>query len=283
MKFLCKAYLFAVAALVSSCMSIPSPQSDDDLRLYPMDCGRLDFDDIRLFGSKGEYDGRAYQMAVMCFLVRHPKGDLVWDAGLPDALNADPTGQTADGMTMRVPVTMQSQIEAVGLSLSEIEYFAPSHSHFDHTGNAALLARSTLLINAAEREFMFGPGAENPALISDFIEPLRSSNTITFEEDYDVFGDGRVVIINAPGHTPGHSVLFVDLKEFGPVLLTGDLYHLEESRQRRIMPVFNFSAPDTVKSMKEFEKRVKESGATVIIQHSLLQQSELPNAPQFLH
>jgi glyoxylase-like metal-dependent hydrolase (beta-lactamase superfamily II) len=86
-------------------------------------------------------------------------------------------------------------------------------------------------------------------------------------DEYDVFGDGSVVIFETPGHTPGHSSLQLMMPESGPVLLTGDLYHRTESRELKRVPSFNSSEPDTLASMETFEARADRLGAKVIIQH----------------
>ena len=89
----------------------------------------------------------------------------------------------------------------------------------------------------------------------------------TFRGDYDVFGDGSVVIFETPGHTPGHTSLQLMMPEAGPVLLAGDLYHRSESRELKRVPRFNYDEAMTLASMDAFEARAKELGATVIIQH----------------
>ena len=252
------------------------------LQLYAMNCGHLASDDLAPFGSEGEYDGQPGELAVMCFLIRHPKGDLVWDAGLPDAINANPEGEAIEGGVMKVPVTMASQLEAIGVTTAEIEYFSVSHSHFDHVGNAGLFSESTLLIQQAEVDFMSGLGDEMGLVTPELVEPMRSMETITFTDDYDVFGDGSVVIVPTPGHTPGHAVLFIDLENAGPLYLSGDLYHIARSRTERIVPEFNVSKPQTLETMEIFEARVAAEGARVIIQHSMEEQAQLPDIPGFL-
>lgn len=275
-------FLLMVAACDDGTGNPQIANEEDKLRLYALNCGHLALNDLAPFGSEGEYDGQPGELAVMCYLIRHPEGDLVWDAGLPDALNALPNGQSNDSGVMTVPMTMVSQLETVGVTPDDIEYFSISHSHFDHVGNAGLFSNSTLLIQSVEREFMFGVGAETGIVTPELVEPLRDVKTVTFEQDYDVFGDGSVVIVPAPGHTPGHSVLFLNLEETGPVYLSGDLYHIARSRPERIVPAFNFSIPQTLETMEVFEARVAEQGARLIIQHSLQDQTLLPRVPDFL-
>lgn len=272
------------AVSLSACTpNSPAEQAPEaaDLRLYAMDCGYLE-GDLAMFGSEGEYDGQTGELAVMCFLIRHPKGDLIWDAGLPDALNALSDGQDIETGRMAVPKTMQSQLQEIGVALDEIDYFAPSHSHFDHVGNAGLFSSATLLVHEDEHAFMFGEGADAGFVDPNLVAPLRDVTTITFDADYDVFGDGRVLIVPTPGHTPGHSVLFVDLENAGPIYLSGDLYHLARSREEGIVPAFNFSKPMTIETFAAFEKRVADENATVIIQHSIDEQERLPDVPNFV-
>ncbi len=86
-----------------------------------------------------------------------------------------------------------------------------------------------------------------------------------------------------PGHTPGHSALQVNLTGAGTVLLTGDLYHRQESRDLQRVPRFNTDESQTRASMAAFEAFATASGARVIIQHSQADIADLPKPPEFLH
>jgi len=101
--------------------------------------------------------------------------------------------------------------------------------------------------------------------------------------DYDVFGDGTVVLKYAPGHTPGHQVLFLDLSNHGPLLLSGDLYHFSENREFRRIPIFNYDVKQTNASMDMFEAFAKEKNAKVYLQHSKEDFNKMPKAPKFLN
>ena len=80
------------------------------------------------------------------------------------------------------------------------------------------------------------------------------------EGDHDVFGDGSVVIKPAPGHTPGHQILFVDLAATGPIVLGGDLYHFPETRELRRVPLFNTDEAQTLAAMDALDVFLAESG-----------------------
>jgi len=267
----------------SATQASSSAQNQQDIRIYTLDCGSVDFTDIGLFSS-GEYAGRAQKMAVPCFLIRHPDGDMVWDAGIPDAINQMPDGlEILGGLAIaRVPVTMKSQFEQLGLSTKDVEYLALSHAHFDHTGNVDQFSDSTLLIYKSEHDFMFGAGVEAGVVDAGLVEPLRSVKTNIIDGEHDVFGDGKVIIIPTPGHSPGHSVLLVKLKNKGSVMFSGDLFHLAESRERKIVPMINPDREQTLASMDVFNARVEKEGAKVIIQHDLSEYEALPKIPEYL-
>jgi hypothetical protein len=90
---------------------------------------------------------------------------------------------------------------------------------------------------------------------------------IVLDGDYDVFGDGSVVVLSAPGHTPGHQCLFIDLPGAGPIVLSGDLYHNALNRKYHAPPSFNTDAEQTKRSMQRIDAFVAERGAELWIQH----------------
>jgi N-acyl homoserine lactone hydrolase len=258
-----------------------SGESITSVRLYAMDCGRLVLKNLGPFSDTGEYDGVSGELMASCYLVRHPKGTLLWDAGLGDQYAANAKGTELPNYRAVVPSTLESQLRALGLSFEDITYFAFSHGHADHLGNANRLHAATWIVNAKELAWLAlapPPARTNTALISAR-DPDRSQ---VIAGDYDVFGDGTVRILAAPGHTPGHQVLLVSLTKQGAVLLSGDLYHTRANRTERRMPVFNVSRADTLASMDRIEAIVRRTHARVVIQHSIEDFEALPHAPEYL-
>lgn len=254
------------------------------VQLYAMDCGHFDVSDAGVFSDRHVYDGQRRQMIVPCYLIRHPRGDLIWDTGVPEAIADQPNGVTDPPFHVTVPVKLSAQLAQLHLTPSDIEFLSVSHSHFDHIGNGNMFAHSTWIVDADEKAYAFRPQARADAQSFAAYNELEHANTrlIEGDADYDVFGDGSVTIIQAPGHTPGHTLLLVRLAHAGPILITGDMYHLAEARQLRTVPTFNTSREQTLASMDKVERIAMETHARVIREHVPEDFETLPHFPQAL-
>jgi glyoxylase-like metal-dependent hydrolase (beta-lactamase superfamily II) len=184
-------------------------------------------------------------------------------------------------MQLRLDRTFSEQLAELGLDMGSFDYMAYSHMHFDHIGVANEVQGATLIIQKAEYDAAFADSVDLPGFIPALYEGLRDAERIVLEGDYDVFGDGSVRILSAPGHTPGHQVLFVDLENTGPVILSGDLYHFAISRQQRRVPAFNFDADTTLESMDRVEAFLVNKSANMWIEHELAWFEQLKKAPSF--
>ena len=271
---------FVLPVVLSAAFS-QAQAAEPAVKLYAMDCGRAQFADLAPFADTGEYDGHPGTLMAPCFLIRHPKGDLLWEAGLGDRY-AEPAGGTQLPLYRAIVETpVAAQLGQLGLSLDDVDYFAFSHGHGDHLGNANALKRATWIVNRKELEWIQSVPAP-PRTNAKLIETQAQAATVLIDGDHDVFGDGSVRILKAPGHTPGHQVLLLRLPRSGQVLLTGDLYHSHENRAEKRMPVFNVSRSETLASMDRVERIVKNQRARVVIQHSMDDFKALPVFPAYL-
>jgi glyoxylase-like metal-dependent hydrolase (beta-lactamase superfamily II) len=265
------------------------PAPPPSVRLYVLDGGTLHITDTTPFGLRRS-DVATSDLAVPVFLVVHPRGTLLWDAGaVPDA-DWQPTGAPVrhrlvlpDGgkrdLTMRRPLLQQ--LAEIGYAPADVTWLALSHYHYDHTANANAFASATWLVRAAERDAMFAaeaPGLTRPSTYA----ALRESRTMLIEGDeHDVFGDGAVVIKAAPGHTPGHQVLLVKLARRGNVVLSGDLYHYPEERALDSVPTFEFDQAQTHASRTDVADWLRENDALLWIQHDYNANAKLKKAPEY--
>jgi glyoxylase-like metal-dependent hydrolase (beta-lactamase superfamily II) len=254
-----------------------------EVKLYALDGGTVMVNNLDLFSQGGKYEGRTMEFADAFYIIEHPKGRLMWDAGLSENLVGQEPFTTPNGnFTVSRKDSLQTQLATLGLSEKDIDYLALSHTHFDHSGSAYQLTEATWLVPLAEYAFVHSEMVANRA--PDNLKAVEMlTKTEKFEGDLDVFGDGSVIIKAMPGHTPGHTVLFVDLVNHGPVLLSGDLYHFQENRDNKGVPSFNTDVEQTLKSMEAFEAFAKEKKAAVIIQHEAKHFAEMPKAPKYLN
>ncbi|APQ19302.1 MBL fold metallo-hydrolase [Maribacter hydrothermalis] len=254
-----------------------------EVKLYTFDGGTVMVNNLELFSQDTTYQGQTKEFADPFYVISHPKGNLMWDAGLPEGLIAmgEPYTEPSGSFTVSRKDSVVNQLKSIGMSPADIKYIALSHTHFDHSGHANVFKDATWLVQKNEYDFITSEEAQkNNADLYNAIKELTVTEQLNGE--HDVFGDGTVIIKSMPGHTPGHQVLYLDLAETGSVLLTGDLYHLYENRENRGVPIFNFNVEQTLNSMTEFEALAKENNARVIMQHSKEDFNKMPKAPEYL-
>jgi N-acyl homoserine lactone hydrolase len=275
--FLATAVFALVLAAGASAAARPG-----SLRLYVLDCGTISAMDPALFSLKPSEVNRDVVFVTPCYLIVHPKGTLIWDVGqVPDQDIPDDGTEVVQQGILKAKRRLGSQLAALGYKPGDITYIAMSHYHADHTANANMFAHSTWIVQQAEYDIMFSD-AQVGIRMPDTYKDLKNVRRITLNNaDFDVFGDGTVIIKTAPGHTPGHQMLFLRLKKFGPLLLAGDLYHLPEERTLDRVPTFDFDAAATRATRKKVEAFLKQSGATIWIQHDPPTYASLKKAPEF--
>jgi N-acyl homoserine lactone hydrolase len=256
------------------------PQPPKSLRLYVFDCGSLNIADPQRYQLKRE-EIATNVMSVPCFLVAHPKGTMIWDAGVVPDTSFKPGGGPAALRYATAVKPLRSQLAEIGYQPADITYVVFSHFHWDHIGNANEFASSTWLVRKPERDIMFSDPPSDRTVPAHFSALRNSKTTFLEKDDYDVFGDGSVVIKAAPGHSPGHQVLFLKLARTGPVVLSGDLYHYPEERKLGKHPTTEFDLQQTLASRAAIEAFLKKSGAQLWIEHDFTANAKLKKAPAF--
>lgn len=256
------------------------PAPPKSVRLYLFDCGSIAALSMSLFDLKEDEVKGPKEVVDVCYLIVHPKGTLMWDVGqIPDA-EFPATGPAKSGV-MTSTKKLLPQLAAVGYKPEDITYLAMSHYHSDHTANANEFAGSTWIVQEAERTAMFSGQPIGITVPANYAKLKDAKTKILKNEDFDVFGDGTVVIKTAPGHTPGHQMLFLKLEKTGPMLLAGDLYHYPEERSMDRVPTFDADRDMTRRTRKDVEAFLKKTGAKLIIQHDKPTHEAMKYAPEF--
>ena len=279
----------AVAAATSTLGAQSKPAPPKSVRVYVFDGGKLDGGDPARFSLKREEMAVA-DMSIAAFLVVHPKGILMWDSGaLPDS------ELTSEGTLTRYRIllpngnerfvtttkTLAAQLAQTGYSPRDVNFLALSHYHYDHTGNANMFSGATWLTRQVERDVMFPQKPNDLTRPETYAKLKTSKTTIIKTDDYDVFGDGTVVLKLTPGHTLGHQVLYLKLAKTGPVVISGDLYHYPEERTLNRVPTFDADPKQTAASRAALDVFMKQTGAKLWIQHDLAAHAKLDKAPKY--
>ena len=246
-----------------------------EISLWRLDCGEIHVGDLDAFSDAYLYEGQAKTLTDSCYLVRHGDRYLLWDSGLPGEL-AGQTVQEGDyRLTLRERI--RDQLARIGVRPEQVNFVGISHYHDDHVGQVADFPQATLLIGAADWEAIRG----RPATAARFRPWIEGGGTVeAVARDHDVFGDGSVVLLDTPGHTPGHHALLVRLRGRAPVLLTGDLFHFTEQVSNGGVPRFNTNRADTLASIARFLAIADSLEAEMIIQHEPADVARLPAFPQ---
>jgi N-acyl homoserine lactone hydrolase len=277
--------LLAISALllIAGCAHLSQPATVE--RMYVIECGENHVKDLSRW-TPGVNVGKAHVFADHCYLVKHWKGWFLWDTGNADRLAPMPDGLSAPNgaITAFMKKPLADSLKEIGVAPEEIQNLAMSHSHGDHSGNANLFTGAATYIYMQRTEFdaVYGPEPQKYGFAAANFEKLRIARVVTLSGDYDVFGDGSVVIKSTPGHTPGHQSLFVRLPRRGPVLLTGDMVHLVYSWENRVVPGFNYDVPASGRSIDAMKAFVKQTGAQVWVNHDKEQHLLIPKAPLFV-
>src|SRR5712692_701748 len=264
---------FLAAATLSLWLVPAFAQGKGVERLYILNCGEGVAGDISRW-SPGVNVGKSMDFVDNCYLIKHAQGWFLWDTGVTDAIAAMPDGQApADPRAThwRRPKTLASQLDQLGLKPSDIKYVAVSHTHPDHIGNVTLFPQSMLLVQKAEYDW--------PSPLGPRFKPEQPATKL--DGDHDVFGDGSVMLIATPGHTPGHQCLLVKLPKTGAVLLSGDAVHFKDNWEHRRVPALNFDKDKTTASMQRMAEVMAKEKAQLWINHDKAQRDGQKLSPEF--
>ncbi|MEP6763351.1 MAG: N-acyl homoserine lactonase family protein [Gemmatimonadaceae bacterium] len=262
---------FALAASLATMAPISAfAQTAAVVTLTRLDCGTgAPPSDVGRFSDTYAMNGMKVQLAFSCYLIRHGDDYMVWDTG-------NPSGTTATAPKTSL-VDLLAQLK---VTLAQVKYVGISHYHGDHVGQVSSFPTSTLLIGKGDWDALVDAKAGGPANPAPFAKWISGGGKVEPQAaDKDVFGDGSVIMLSMPGHTPGHHSLLVNLKEMGPVLITGDLTHFRENYEGNGVPTFNTDRAASLASIDRFKKIAANLKATVIIQHDARDVSKLPAFP----
>jgi N-acyl homoserine lactone hydrolase len=223
------------------------------------------------FSDTYSYGDLKLQFVYSCYLIKHGDEYMLWD-----------TGHAMTMPKVAPKVSLVDLLAKIDLKPDQIKYVGISHYHADHTGQIASFPKATLLIGAREWDAISAPKPAEGVNFKPFESWIKGESKVEPQAlDKDVFGDGTVMMLRTPGHTPGHSSLLVKLPQMGPVILSGDAVHFRENYDSDGVPSFNYDRAQTVASIERIKKIASNLKATLIIQHDARDVEKLPVFPAF--
>lgn len=234
-------------------------------RLWALDGARLTMDraDLRDGAPPGPVT-----LVVPTFLVEHDEGLVLVDTGLAPDAAGDPAaayGGIGARITFPPDLRVDRGLEAVGFAAADVTHVVVTHVHFDHTGGVGLFPHARLLLGAGDRGAVAEPGSSDIARPQD-LAPARDFAWTFVEGDRDLFGDGSVVMLAMPGHTPGNTSVLVRLPR-RTLLLTGDTAHLHSALDT-LAPMGADTDPDAaVTSLRRLRGIAESHDAEVWVAH----------------
>ena len=245
-------------------------------KLWRLDCGTVHVNQLNVFSDSNAYPGQHRDLVSSCYLIKDGDAYMLWDTGLP-ASTGDKPNDSSQPMSPTLRKTIVEQLAQLGLKPEQIGLIGISHYHFDHTGQAADFPKAKLVIGAGDLAIAREKDSVGKPL-APWLAPGAKVEGV--EGDKDLFGDGSVIMISLPGHTPGHHGLLVKLPKTGTVLLSGDVAHFHENLDSNGVPPFNTDRAASVAAMARFRTMAKDLKAVAIIQHDPRDVAKLPAFPQ---
>jgi glyoxylase-like metal-dependent hydrolase (beta-lactamase superfamily II) len=249
------------------------------MRLQVLSGGRIRSDKALFTPGRGE--GVKVVTPVWCFLIRHPQGLVLFDTGCHPDVATDPFRRWGGLAKAFQPVftadeTVVAELGRLGLGPDDVDLVVCSHLHMDHCGANEFFPRATCIVHSRELQTARDPASEGRGYFrADWDHPTKWREV---EGEEDLFDDGRVVLVPAPGHTPGTMMALVALDRTGTVLLASDAVYTRENLDLDLAPRQNWDAEAWHRSAAEI-RRWRERGALVVYGHDPEQSEILQQGP----
>ena len=248
------------------------------MRLRALTCGWLTGDAASLVAGE---PGRL-RVPVPCFLVDHPAGLVLFDSGLHPATMRDP----ALGMGRAAPAfvpelgddeDVTGRLRALGVAPADVRWLVTSHLHFDHVGGHAGIPNATLVVQRGEWDAAHDDTQAHALFYERHLWDLGHGVRVV-DGEHDLFGDGRVVCLPTPGHTPGHQSLRVRGDDGRSVVLTADACYLRRTLEEGRLPPLAWSH-DAMRASLARLRALRAGGATLVYGHDPDCWAAVPQAP----
>ena len=269
------------------------------MKLYFFECGILESYKGLFVDGGGQAE---FNVPVPFFLIQHKGKNILFDTG-------QHIGDTKDHLLPRLvngvkPVFTEDQyapnaIQKVGVKPEDIDFIIMSHLHHDHTGAISEFPNATVIVQKEEFDYVRRPdyfmtqayyNDEAPAAVTGFdmkgTDALELDNVDWYflngwyDNRFDLFGDGKIVIYFTPGHTVGHSSLLVRTDEDGDFLFCADACYVKETYKAGKLPGLVALCPEYLQNIKTF-KLLEKTGVQIVTGHDPEDWAKFKHAPEY--
>lgn len=221
---------------------------------------------------------RDITIPVSMWVIKHKKGVVVFDTGNNVAISdgACSTYWAQGSCDFLKPSQKRSdvidkQVEKLGFKVDDVKVVVTSHSHLDHTGNIALFPKAVHVFQKKELYQGYWPEkfqgrAQNGTFVLNDLVSARDYDFYEIDGDYDLFGDGEVMILSTPGHTIGHQSMKVKLNSGSHVIMSQDAVWMQENLDGYPAGL-NFSVQAYTNSLQRLKRMRDLEGAQLLMAH----------------
>jgi N-acyl homoserine lactone hydrolase len=242
------------------------------MRLWALRCGGESVPASLLWPDADDRLPRVF-LPYFLYLIETPGGRVLFDCGAHPDFATPGSGRLAATGSSEVAVTPDDHLErilaTVGVTPADVDLVVLSHLHYDHCGGLAQLTRADVYAGQAELGFALDPSpAQAGAYFPEDFACVPEPRWHPVGGEHDLLGDGALVVLPTPGHTPGHVALLVRLAH-RTLLLAGDAAYDSAAVRSRRLPGFLWDADALLESWQRLEELERSEAAEIILTHEL--------------
>jgi N-acyl homoserine lactone hydrolase len=251
------------------------------MKMHFLDGGRLRMRRSIFFPEAAREE--TIELPVYAALMLHSQGNVLFDTGCNPQAASDPQVRWGGLAKVMTPIfspdrTVIHRLAELGLKPGDIDMVICSHLHPDHCGCNEYFSRAKILCHDAEVAAAKADGAENQGYLKQ--EWDQPQGFQTFSNEHDVFGDGKIVLVPMPGHTPGMTAAKISLKRDGLFVLASDAAPLQINIDTGIAPKNTWNMAMAAQALDQLRK-LRDDGATIVCGHDETQWRTLRKGLEF--
>jgi len=209
------------------------------------------------FITLGKDMGTKIKIPVFCFLVKHPKGNILIDSGICKNYKKE-WGKRLGYFKPSVEKDIVKYLKGTPIS-----YVINTHLHIDHCGNNHEFKNAVFIVQKDEYNAALSPAPYQKLSYPDKID--KELNYRLIEGNLDLFDDGSIKIIKTAGHTQGHQSIILRINNKS-LMITGDACYTRENLSHNILHGILWN-PDKIMEAYKLIRGEEEKGAAIIFGH----------------